>query len=214
MAAPNDPRTEFGLSCPSGGAFYICADAPTRFIGCCGVDPCSHAFGGECPRTQLFDASFSASSSGDILAQGSMTPEGDNRGGYGLWYICANMHPPFLGCCSNDPCVWKSCLDGNLVPAVMSGDERNASQFEVPGTMTSASPAGGLVSSTTDSSTPVNRGQLLDGNSQRTPHDTDGRLLSPVISDSFHSPHHSQLSELEGNSEVISALHPKSSVAR
>lgn len=142
MAAPNDPRTEFGLSCPSGGAFYICADAPTRFIGCCGVDPCSHAFGGECPRTQLFDASFSASSSGDILAQGSMTPEGDNRGGYGLWYICANMHPPFLGCCSNDPCVWKSCLDGNLVPAVMSGDERNASQFEVPGTMTSASPAG------------------------------------------------------------------------
>ncbi|KAI1116576.1 hypothetical protein F5Y14DRAFT_407244, partial [Nemania sp. NC0429] len=149
MAALDDPRTKFGLSCPSGGDFYICADAPTRFIGCCGIDPCSDALGGDCPRDQLFDASFSASSGDDFLGQacgasapGSVTPGGHNRGGgYGLWYTCSKTRPPFLGCCSNDPCNLQGCLDGNLVPAVLSGDSRNASLFELPKTTSSTSPA-------------------------------------------------------------------------
>lgn len=148
MAVSEDPRTKFGLSCPSGGDFYICADAPTLFMGCCGVDPCGGALGGECPRDQLFDASFSASSGDDILVQGCgadapgfVDSKGVNRGGHGIWYTYSDIHPPFLGCCSNNPCIADSCLDGNLVPAVLSGDSRNATQFELPKMTASTSSA-------------------------------------------------------------------------
>lgn len=146
MAASDDPRTKFGLSCPSGGDFQICVGSSTQFIGCCGVNACAGAFGGECPRSQLFDASFSASSGNDFLAQGcgadapsSVSYGGEDRGGRGLWYTCSSNQPPFLGCCVNDPCSPKGCLDGNLVPAVLSGDSRNASQFELPKTTASTS---------------------------------------------------------------------------
>ncbi|KAM7217261.1 hypothetical protein V8F06_007318 [Rhypophila decipiens] len=35
------PYQAFGLSCPYGGTFYICADSSTQFIGCCAVDACA-----------------------------------------------------------------------------------------------------------------------------------------------------------------------------
>lgn len=168
MAASDDPRTKFGLSCPSGGDFQICVGSSTQFIGCCGVNACAGAFGGECPRSQLFDASFSASSGNDFLAQGcgadapsSVSYGGEDRGGRGLWYTCSSNQPPFLGCCVNDPCNPKGCLDGNLVPAVLSGDSRNASQFELP--MTTASTSSALPS--TSSALPSTSSALLSTSS-------------------------------------------------
>ena len=38
-------------SCPYGGKYYICANTPTLFQGCCESDPCSND--GICPAGQL-----------------------------------------------------------------------------------------------------------------------------------------------------------------
>ncbi|KAJ9161911.1 hypothetical protein NKR19_g1800 [Coniochaeta hoffmannii] len=56
-----DPFSTFGLSCPSGGSFYICQNNKTEFIGCCTADPCLDG-SGSCPQANLRNASFSADS--------------------------------------------------------------------------------------------------------------------------------------------------------
>ncbi|TRX91777.1 hypothetical protein FHL15_007330 [Xylaria flabelliformis] len=47
-----DPISYLGLSCPSGGKFYICQGSKIEFLGCCDVDPCSS----QCPLTALHPA--------------------------------------------------------------------------------------------------------------------------------------------------------------
>ncbi|KAI1303275.1 hypothetical protein F5Y03DRAFT_359878 [Xylaria venustula] len=132
MAASDDPRIKFGLSCPTGGEFYICQDSSTRFIGCCHVDPCSAALDGECPTSNLSSASFSASSGGMFLPQSCADPYDSS-----IWYTCENAQPPFLGCCMNNPCN-NGCLEGHLVPAILSEDSKNASEFLLPETTTAS----------------------------------------------------------------------------
>ncbi|KAI0182457.1 hypothetical protein EV127DRAFT_492466 [Xylaria flabelliformis] len=130
MAASDDPRVKFGLSCPEGGDFHICQDSSTRFIGCCDVDPCTTELDGKCPIPNLFNASFSAASGVEFLPQSCATPFNSST-----WFTCTYARPPFLGCCTNDPCN-NGCVVGNLIPATLSEDPANAAQFILPKTTT------------------------------------------------------------------------------
>ncbi|KAI0514573.1 hypothetical protein F5B22DRAFT_233200 [Xylaria bambusicola] len=144
MAAPEDPRTKFGLTCPVDGKFHICQKSSTKFIGCCKVDPCTSELDGVCPDSELFVASYSAASGVMFLKQDCADPLN------GSWYTCDNARPPFLGCCKNNPCN-NGCLDGNLVAAALSNDPRNASQLMLPDTTTTTTT--GTISSSSSSST-------------------------------------------------------------
>ncbi|KAI0424864.1 hypothetical protein F5Y09DRAFT_323186, partial [Xylaria sp. FL1042] len=147
MAASEDPRVKFGLSCPINGNFYICQDSSTRFIGCCGVDPCTAELDGECPTSELFNASFSAASGIMFLPQSCAGPYDSS-----IWYTCDNAQPPFLGCCTNNPCN-DGCMSGHLVPAILSEDSKNASQLMLPETTTiTTSPVSTAISSTAGTS--------------------------------------------------------------
>ncbi|KAK8117924.1 uncharacterized protein PG998_006205 [Apiospora kogelbergensis] len=64
MSSADDPRSRYGLSCPSGGKFYICENTPSRFLGCCDIDPCKK--NGICPTESLRNSSFSSGNYGDI----------------------------------------------------------------------------------------------------------------------------------------------------
>ncbi|KAI0551930.1 hypothetical protein F4679DRAFT_592907 [Xylaria curta] len=135
MAASDDPRVKFGLSCPEGGDFHICQDSSTRFIGCCDVDPCTPELDGRCPMPNLFNSSFSASSGVKFSPQSCASPFNSS-----IWFTCTYARPPFLGCCTNDPCN-NGCLVGHLVPATLSEDPADASQFMLPKTTTVSSPS-------------------------------------------------------------------------
>ncbi|KAJ3563251.1 hypothetical protein NPX13_g8267 [Xylaria arbuscula] len=128
MVTSEDPRTKFGLTCPVNGHFYICQDSSTKFIGCCNVDPCTQELDGECPESQLYNSSYSASSGVQFLPQGCADYSNGSN-----WYTCDHAVPPFLGCCLNNPCN-DGCLEGNLVAATLSDDPENASQLIVPDT--------------------------------------------------------------------------------
>ncbi|KAB5523895.1 hypothetical protein GE09DRAFT_483272 [Coniochaeta sp. 2T2.1] len=109
-----DPYSTFGLSCPSGGSFYICQNNKTEFIGCCTIDPCRDG-SGSCPQENVRSSSFSADSY-DVIA-----PQ-DCAADTGLWYTCKFNKPPFLGCCASNPCQSGACPTEDLVPAKLSTD--------------------------------------------------------------------------------------------
>ncbi|RSL82366.1 hypothetical protein CEP51_005186, partial [Fusarium floridanum] len=56
MESP-DPISDLGLDCPFNGTFYICKDSPTRFIGCCTLNPCGTRKG-LCPDEHLEPATY------------------------------------------------------------------------------------------------------------------------------------------------------------
>ncbi|CAM1510847.1 Fc.00g083600.m01.CDS01 [Cosmosporella sp. VM-42] len=119
------PQGHFGLSCPSGGDFYICDKAETEFIGCCTSDPCSNK--GKCPVKDLRDATFSADSYDDLATQ-----DCDNVNGTKIWFTCKFNKPPFLGCCSENPCGLGECPLDSLVPAKLSSNANNRQAFLEP----------------------------------------------------------------------------------
>ncbi|KAI0443762.1 hypothetical protein F4803DRAFT_514128 [Xylaria telfairii] len=134
MATSDDPRVKFGLSCPAGSDFYVCQDSPTQFIGCCGTNPCAPGLAGKCPTPNLFNASYSPASGIKFLPQSCAEPFNSS-----IWYTCDDARPPFLGCCTNNPCN-NGCLPGHLVPATLSKDPANAAQFKFPNS-TNSSPS-------------------------------------------------------------------------
>ncbi|KAI0402227.1 hypothetical protein F4802DRAFT_381676 [Xylaria palmicola] len=142
MATSDDPRLKFGLTCPVNGTFYICQDASTRFVGCCSVDPCTPEQDGRCPAANLYNASFSASSGVAFLPQNCAAPYDS-----GSWYTCTFSVPPFLGCCTRNPCN-DGCPADHLVPAALSEDPDNAAQFLLPNETASTSTSPGPSSST------------------------------------------------------------------
>lgn len=95
--------TDLGLSCPSGGDWYICQGTKTEFVGCCTRNPCADG-SGLCEDSRLRAASFSMTQYAKIpsLACDDNHP----RPGFKppLWYTCINPTPPFLGCCYSNPC--------------------------------------------------------------------------------------------------------------
>ncbi|KAI0437617.1 hypothetical protein F4803DRAFT_565905 [Xylaria telfairii] len=114
-----NPISYLGLSCPSGGDFYICQESKARFLGCCGIDPCDDG----CPSSALYSASFDPSKHYTISAQSCVT------GSSALWYTCVNG-PTFLGCCTSNPCNNEGvCPDENLAGARLADDPSRASAF-------------------------------------------------------------------------------------
>lgn len=121
-----NPFKEFGLSCPKGGDFHICENTKREFIGCCTMDPCADG-SGVCDKAHLRAASFSESSYLDIPPQSC-----DSTGGENHFYTCTANDPPFIGCCTINPCVNMTCPSANLRAAVLSSDADDRASFLAP----------------------------------------------------------------------------------
>ncbi|KAH8157810.1 hypothetical protein CIB48_g10435 [Xylaria polymorpha] len=140
-----DPISYLGLSCPSGGDFYICQGSKIKFLGCCEIDPC----GDGCPLSALYSASFDARRYNEILAQGCVTGSSSSA----LWYTCASG-PTFLGCCTSNPCQNESvCPDENLAGARLADDPSSASAFLTATTATTVTSTTSTTSTSTDEGT-------------------------------------------------------------
>ncbi|KAK0612017.1 hypothetical protein B0T14DRAFT_500980 [Immersiella caudata] len=113
-----------GLSCPAGGSFYICQNNATEFIGCCTTNPCADG-SGNCPKSNLRTASFSGDSYSEIPAQQCAGGSGSSA----LWYTCQKNLPPFLGCCSTNPCAQGSCPSSDLAAASLSSNATSRAVF-------------------------------------------------------------------------------------
>ncbi|KAI0127357.1 hypothetical protein BJ170DRAFT_369977 [Xylariales sp. AK1849] len=131
----NDPISDLGLSCPNGGAFYICQGSKVRFLGCCDVDPCADG-SGTCPSSSLRAASFKSASYGDIPAE--TCEENGTNYGPDIGYTCANDDPPFLGCCLKNPCD-EGCSQACLIAARLDDDPSKAAPFLTPSTSQTSS---------------------------------------------------------------------------
>nr|RBQ84368.1 hypothetical protein FVER53263_20246 [Fusarium verticillioides] len=114
---------DMGLACPYGGIFYICADDPDRFIGCCTINPCG-ARKGLCPDKHLRAASFNPTLEHEFLPQACINDNVDVS-----WYTCIGGGLPFLGCCAVDPCLRGVCPQRNLRAAKLSEKAKNAQEF-------------------------------------------------------------------------------------
>lgn len=99
-------------SCPSNVTFYAC-DFGERFLGCCeNGSPASTCTNG-CPQEDLLPATFEEENY-DYITQAACT-RGD-------WWSCANISPPFLGCCLSNPCL-SGCPPSNLTAAIFSQNQ-------------------------------------------------------------------------------------------
>ncbi|KAH6871998.1 hypothetical protein B0T10DRAFT_567989 [Thelonectria olida] len=127
----------FGLTCPSGGEFYICDRAETQFIGCCTSNPCTDGKG-TCPDGDLRTASFNSDSYDELFKQDCDDPRGTE-----IWYTCKSNSPPFMGCCDENPCAKQSCARSKLVPAMLSETENNRLKFLQPDGDSSSATASG-----------------------------------------------------------------------
>ncbi|KAI0506721.1 hypothetical protein F5B22DRAFT_659934 [Xylaria bambusicola] len=118
-----DPIDHLGLTCPSGGSFYICQDSEIQFLGCCDVDPCG-SNGGNCPSSSLRPSSFEPKRYSEIQEQNctSSSKTAD-------WYSCRDSAPSFLGCCTLDACANEGCPGEDLVGAVLSNDIKDKEAF-------------------------------------------------------------------------------------
>ncbi|CAJ0550566.1 Ff.00g104960.m01.CDS01 [Fusarium sp. VM40] len=144
----SNAREHWGLSCTTGGRFYICEDDDTQFIGCCLSDPCGRN-NGTCPDGDLRATTFASDTYADLPAQ-----DCDNSQGVDNWYTCAYTTPPFLGCCSQNACG-SGCPRNRLVPAKLSKNENNRLNFLNPreSGSTTSSTASETASATASSTT-------------------------------------------------------------
>ncbi|KAK5656454.1 hypothetical protein OQA88_4837 [Cercophora sp. LCS_1] len=118
----------FGLSCPSGGSFYVCQNNATEFIGCCTTNPCTAEANGHCPTANLRASSFSADTYTDLPRQ-----DCDDAQSIQIWYTCKFNQPPFMGCCASNPCAKGACELSDLRPAKLSGEPVLRESFLQPG---------------------------------------------------------------------------------
>lgn len=141
----SNPNATLGLSCPSGGKFYVCDTATIRFLGCCTSDPCSDG-SGECPTANLRTSSFSSDHYDDISAQNCVGADAATS-----WFTC-KASPPFLGCCKSDPCAAGSCAQANLIAAQLSDDQSKAQVFIGSATTTATATGSATATSSPSSS--------------------------------------------------------------
>ncbi|KAL8737749.1 MAG: hypothetical protein Q9181_001377 [Wetmoreana brouardii] len=111
-------RQVFQPSCPQGGAWAACGFG-SRFVGCC-LDASAACING-CSNEDLKPASFVKEHHLDIT--GSTCPEDS------LWYTCATLDVPFMGCCSTNPCQLNGCPANDLRAASLSTDEAEAAPY-------------------------------------------------------------------------------------
>ena len=115
-----EPKDAFDLSCPDGGALYVCEGLKTEFVGCCTVDAC--ALQGSCPIEHVHPMSFSR----DLYQELPPLECVDNAS---LWYTCKFTHPPFAGCCRSNPCADFFCPRENLTQSELTSDDSNRRLF-------------------------------------------------------------------------------------
>lgn len=145
----SDPISQLGLTCPSGGNFYICQGTSTQFLGCCTSDPCEDGKG-TCPQSDLRTSSFNESAYTSIQSQACASSSA------GKWYTCSQLDTPFLGCCSTNACD-SGCPTKDLVAAKLSDDQKSASVFETTSaTVATASGTSGTSVPTSSSSASSN----------------------------------------------------------
>lgn len=129
----SDPIAQLGLTCPSGGDFYVCQGNSTQFLGCCTSDPCRDGEGA-CPQADLRSSSFNTTAYGDIPSQ-----DCDGGGSKSAWYTCSQLDTPFLGCCASNACGDDDgCPAKDLVAARLSDDAESAAVFETSSTAPTA----------------------------------------------------------------------------
>ena len=102
-------------SCPQGGSWFVCSSG-SRFLGCCESNPCQNG----CPENNLKAASFNTTDYGQFANQECVT---------GQFYTCNKTNPPFLGCCTSNPCDAGQCPQTDLAPAFLSNDPAVAADF-------------------------------------------------------------------------------------
>ncbi|KAE8344892.1 hypothetical protein BDV24DRAFT_171388 [Aspergillus arachidicola] len=106
------------FTCPSGGTWYVCPDAP-HFVGCCSSDPCTNVDANNTtPCPNLHPASFDTSIFDKILPNSCI----DSANAH--WYTCNTTDPPFLGCCSSPACSKTGCPANDLLAAAWSSSRR------------------------------------------------------------------------------------------
>ncbi|KAL2838551.1 hypothetical protein BJY01DRAFT_237446 [Aspergillus pseudoustus] len=112
------------FTCPSGGTWYVCENAP-YFVGCCSSDPCTNVDANSTsPCPNVSPASFDTSIYDSILPNSCIDSPNAN------WYACNFTDPPFLGCCSSPACGNDSgCPADDLLAAAWSSSSRG--QFEL-----------------------------------------------------------------------------------
>lgn len=126
-----DPISDLGLGCPFNGTFYICKDSPTRFIGCCTLNPCGDRKG-LCPDEHLEPATFEP--------RHKIPPQSCINDNIAVsWHTCPDTSPPFLGCCAVDPCHRGGCPDRELRAAKLS-DKKNDADLFTEGSSTGSGP--------------------------------------------------------------------------
>lgn len=121
--------------CPQGGTWFVCPSG-SRFLGCCTSDPCQNG----CPENDLKVASFNSTDYGLFANQECVA---------GQFYTCEKTNPPFIGCCTINPCDTGQCPQTDLVPALLSNDPAKAADFlpiSTTGTATTFSVAKSTIS--------------------------------------------------------------------
>ncbi|KAM4058894.1 hypothetical protein HRG_008224 [Hirsutella rhossiliensis] len=159
-----------GITCPKRSKFYVCSGKPARFVGCCSVNPCDTS-DGNCPQESLEYTSFNKSAYNDIPAQDCVKNEPGTA-----WYACAYAQPPFMGCCSVNPCQANGCPAASLRAGALSEIEENTGVFlgkppassssSTASTAASTSTASSVTSSATNTSTSEANSQINPGPSK------------------------------------------------
>ncbi|KAJ5984350.1 hypothetical protein N7481_006449 [Penicillium waksmanii] len=108
------------FTCPSGGTWYVCPDAP-HFVGCCSSDPCTNVDANSTsPCPNVYAASFDTSLYDKISPNSCI----DSANGNADWYTCTSTNPPFLGCCASSACE-TGCPVDDLLAAAWSSSSRD-----------------------------------------------------------------------------------------
>ncbi|EJP63471.1 uncharacterized protein BBA_07647 [Beauveria bassiana ARSEF 2860] len=155
----------FGIECPSGGKLY--ANNATAFLGCCSFDPATVA-DGLCTDAGIRPMAFDPDAYDRIPVQECAARSSS------LWYSCKGTEPPFLGCCTQNPCIKGSCSKPNLRAAKLSSNERLAKSFlgGVSGTTTTSATASLSTATTTPTKTTGTESSTTTPSSITTPAST------------------------------------------
>lgn len=138
-------KSRIAASSPFNVTFYAC-DFGERFLGCCeNGSPASTCTNG-CPQEDLLPASF------EKVYYDYVTRAACTRGD---WWSCANISPPFLGCCLSNPCLG-GCPPSDLTAAIFSLNQTDNPLYSaIPHAPAAASSTTSSSTSTAASSTPV-----------------------------------------------------------
>ncbi|ATY62695.1 hypothetical protein A9K55_009052 [Cordyceps militaris] len=135
--ADNNP---FGLKCVSNGAQLYVNSTSSAYLGCCVSDP-RITDDALCPQSDIRAMTF------DKAMYNNIEPQQCAKG-KSSWYTCALTTPPFIGCCTTNPCLNGGCPSSNLGSATLSSNPKDAASF-MEGAGKSAAPASSSTATTT-----------------------------------------------------------------